>query len=88
MNKLNPQKEPIRANEVIKTAVWLLGILVSAGYISGNEAEQINVYIPVFAMAASLVINWVITKYRQRDNVTPWTAENPLVKYPEDPTPY
>lgn len=90
MNKpkaLDMEAEPITANEIIKTAVWLLGIAISAGYIKSGDAEQISLYIPAFAMAASLVVNWVITKYRQRDNVTPWTAENPLVKYPEDPTP-
>lgn len=86
--KLNKQDEPIRANEIIKTAVWLLGILVSAGYISGNDAQEINVYIPVFAMAVSMGINWVITEYRQRANVTPWNADNEKVNYPEDPTPY
>lgn len=80
------EKEPIRANEIIKTAVWLSGILVSAGYISGSDAEQINVYIPVFAMAVALLVNWVITEYRQRANVTPWNANNKLVKYPEDET--
>ena len=83
---MDMEQEPIRANEIIKTAVWLLGILVSAGYVNGNDAEQINVYIPVFAMAAALVINWIITEYRQRANATWWSPKNPLVKYPEDET--
>ena len=90
MNKpksLDMEAEPITANEIIKTAVWLLGIAISAGYIKSGDAEQINLYIPAFAMAASLIINWVITKYRQRANVTPWNGNNPLVKYPEDETP-
>lgn len=86
MELLNKDKNPITSYEVAKTFAWLLGIAISAGYIKSGDAEQISLYIPAFAMAASLVINWLVTYYKQRANATPWNADNPLVNYPEDLT--
>ncbi len=66
MKKANMQTEPIVLSEVVKMALRLVALLVSAGYLTGAEAEQINVIVPVISFAVVELVNWLITWYKQR----------------------
>lgn len=66
MNKPTMETEPIVLSEVVKLALRLVALLVSAGYLSSIEAEQINAIVPVLSFAVVELVNWLITWYKQR----------------------
>lgn len=66
MNKLNMDDNPIVLSEVVKLALRLVALLVSAGYLSSTEAEQINAIVPALSFAVVELVNWLITWYKQR----------------------
>lgn len=75
---------PIVAGDIIKVAAWLLALLVTAGLVSADNEAEINALIvslaPVAAMLFNAAIAWI-----QREYVTPWQADNPLVNYASPP---
>ena len=81
------KQEPIVVGDIIKIATWLLTFVISANYLTPEEGEQVQLLIPSIAAVVAILVNGVLAWY-QRQNVTPWQPANPLVKYPEDPTPY
>lgn len=66
MNKPTMQTEPIVLSEVVKLALRLVALFVSAGYLSSAEAEQISTIVPVLAFGVVELVNWLITWYKQR----------------------
>jgi hypothetical protein len=73
---MNMQTEPIVLSEVIKLALRIVALLVSAGYLTSGEAEQLSVIVPVLAFAVVELVNWLITWYKQRGVVfSPATVE-------------
>lgn len=87
MNKKTIEKRPIVAGDIIKVTTWLLTFAVSIGYFTTEQSEQITAIIPAIAGLVAVLVNVVIARV-QWSNVTPWNADNPLVKYPEDLTGY
>lgn len=74
------KREPVVAGDVVKVAVWLLMVLVTLGVVTNEEAAQVRELVVVLAPGAAVVVQMLIA-YAQRQGVTPWQADNPLVIY-------
>jgi hypothetical protein len=75
---------PIVAGDIVKVAAWLLALLVTAGLVSADNEAEINALIVSLAPVAAMLFNAAIA-WLQREYVTPWQVDNPLVNYTAPP---
>jgi hypothetical protein len=77
------QTEPIIISEVVKLALRIVGFLVTLGYLSAADAEQVNLLVAAIAPTAVEAVNWLITWYKQRGGVfSPATFEEATKQLP------
>lgn len=80
-------QEPITYGDVAKLLTWLVTFGLALGYLNTDAAEELKELIPalvplVFALGGTLAGSvQAVIAYMQRNRVTWWQPENPLVNY-------
>lgn len=76
-----PKQEPVLYSSLVPVILGAIFALLKSFGVNFTQEQQTAVIGVIIALVP-------VVAYFVRQHTTPWNAENPLVKYPEDPTPY